>query len=290
MDFDTFHAERNGPALLGPALAAYGVPRDHTHWTRLGGGRSNLSWQVPSTDGPCVVKLFRPDRESVVFPNDPGSEARALTHLAGQDIAPALLHSWQSPLGPALAYHHLAGRTWQAGPAPVARLLRRVHALSPPAGLRQAADGSAALIAETRAQGGPGAEALLRHLPNRMVPPTGRRALLHGDPVAGNIVMTRLGPRLIDWQCPASGDPALDLATFLSPAMMLIYRGHPASPTEEERFLDAYGDADVVARFHVLRPFFHARMAGYCLSRAATGSPLDARAAEAEITALLRCC
>lgn len=270
-------------AHLAASLAVpLGLPRDPALWQPLTGGRSNLSWRVPLAGGDGVVKLFARDRACTVFPNDPSAEAQMLRHLAGRQIAPELLHTADSALGRCIVYRHIPGPTWAAGRtdiADIARLLRAVHALPAPVGLRPGPNGTDDLRAEIAAQAPPGAQ--LPPLPDLTLPPVTPR-LIHGDPVPGNIVVSASGLRLIDWQCPALGDPCLDLATFLSPAMGLLYLGKPLDADACRRFLVAYGDAQVIARYRALAPFFHARMTAYCLSRAAAGSAPDARAAALE--------
>ena len=107
--------------------------------------------------------------------------------------------------------------------------------------------------------------------PQGHVAPSGRRRLVHGDPVPGNIVTGPGRAALIDWQCPALGDPAADLAIFASPAMQQVYRGAPLSEAESAAFLAAYPDEETVARYRALRPWYHWRMAAYCLFRAERG-------------------
>ena len=91
---------------------------------------------------------------------------------------------------------------------------------------------------------------------------------------------------LIDWQCPRLGDPAEDLALFLSPAMQLLYRGAPLGLAEQDAFLAAYPDPQVTARLRALLPWFHWRMAAYCLWKAERGGAEDREAMALEIAAL----
>ena len=93
----------------------------------------------------------------------------------------------------------------------------------------------------------------------------GAQVFLHGDVVADNIIDTPQGLCLIDWQCPAAGDAAEDLAIFLSPAMQYIYGKRSLSEADEMAFLDAYGDANVTRRYRRLALSFCWRMAAYCL-------------------------
>ncbi|MGI3164048.1 phosphotransferase family protein [Pseudooceanicola sp. 200-1SW] len=264
-------------------------------WQPLTGGRSNLCWRLPGPGGEgaaaddLVLKLYRPDQGSALFPNDAGIEAATLAALRGQDLAPDLVDQWQDPLGPCLLYRHLPGPTWRQDPAAVARLLRRLHDLPPsraPEALRRVPDGPAALraaiLAALPAQPAQDSaeqaslRATLHRLPDPGPLPPARAVLLHGDPVPGNIVMTPGGARLIDWQCPALGDPGHDLALFLSPAMMRIYRGQPLSEAERNAFLAAYGAPDTRARLTALAPLRHLWIAAYCLARARTAAPQEA--------------
>lgn len=116
--------------------------------------------------------------------------------------------------------------------------------------------------------------------------PASKLRLVHGDPVPGNIVVSNRRIILIDWQCPVLGDPAEDLAIFLSPAMQFLYRGSPLADAERQVFLHAYPDRATVARFLALEPWFHWRMAAYCLWQAGRGRSEYARAFELERKAL----
>ncbi len=55
---------------------------------------------------------------------------------------------------------------------------------------------------------------------------------------------------LIDWQCPAIGDPCLDLALFLSPTMQQVNGKTPLSGAEVAAFLEAYDNPQVTCRYH----------------------------------------
>lgn len=104
----------------------------------------------------------------------------------------------------------------------------------------------------------------------------------------GNLLLNDDAVVLIDWQCPAIGDPAEDIAIFLSPAMQYVYRGKPLTDDEEAAFLAAYRDRAITRRYRALKPWFHWRMAAYCLWRARNGSPDYAPAFRLEAAALAR--
>ena len=256
-------------AQLAQALARSGHVPPQADWQRMGGGRTNHSWKVTHSDICHVVKLYASDDRNPLFPNDPSQEAAILAHLSGTGLAPELVDTTQTRLGTVLIYAHLPGATWQAGAADVARLFHRLHHIRPPVSLRHAPDGSAALKRQTLAIldqcHSAQAQELAAICPAAEVPPSGRSVLLHADPVPGNIIDTGSALCLIDWQCPAIGDPCEDIAIFLSPAMQLAYRGKTLDSGEVEAFLAAYSDPEIVSRYRALAPWFHWRMAAYCL-------------------------
>ena len=229
-----------------------------------------------------VIKLYSGERSNPLFPNDPWREAQVLKHLENHDIAPRLLDCFQTDAGFCLAYTHLKGRPWYRGGRQIAALLHRLHQIVPPSGLRRTADGSAALrrhgYAMLEACSGKQASELRGLEPGLDVPASGKACLLHADPVPANIICRETELKLIDWQCPAIGDPCEDIAVFLSPAMQIIYRGAALTKKERKAFLDAYPDRAAIRRYARLEPWYHWRMASYCLWKEAQG---DARAAEA---------
>jgi aminoglycoside phosphotransferase (APT) family kinase protein len=107
-------------------------------------------------------------------------------------------------------------------------------------------------------------------------------AFLHGDPVPGNVISTKAGAVLIDWQCPARGDPVLDLFLAASPGMRAIYGGS----IELEALLSAYGAPSVTERFRTLAPLLHWRMAVYGQWKMEHGDPAYAVVRDAEKRAL----
>ncbi len=282
----------NEVETLGAELAAHTGGARPGHWKPLSGGRTNAIWRIQAGERDLVCKLFRPDTANPLFPNDPAAEALALSALRGLDIAPEFCATAETSLGVCLLYRFEQGAPWRGGAGPVAHLLRRLHGLKPPPGLRRIASGTRALGDMTGAilaactAPAPGILARPPAMPG--VPPTPIRCFLHGDAVAGNIVVGAAGTRLIDWQCPATGDPCEDLAIFLSPAMQYLYRGKTLSAQEVEDFLAAYGDEKIAERYLALRPAFHQRMAAYCLWKAGTGASDYHAAMQLELAALER--
>ncbi|MGH1354994.1 MAG: phosphotransferase family protein [Thalassovita sp.] len=274
------------PALVA-RLRSDHLIADGLDWVPLTGGQTNRLWRV----GDVVVKRFAPCDGNPRFPNDPGQEVAILRHLHGLGLAQNLLGHVEQEGVSYLVFQHLSGHSWRAGTAPVAELLRRVHAVSPLSALRQQAGGSGAIERQVAA--------ILPQLPHSLaaqltkkrprseaIDGVSAQALLHGDPVPGNILITPDGVRLIDWQCPAVGDPVEDLALFLSPAMQLIYRGVPLDSAEIATFTDAYGDRATIDRLRAMQPWHHWGMAAYCAWKTARGSRQYARAMALELAAL----
>jgi thiamine kinase len=235
-------------AELARALPAH---RALGAWTPLPGGRVNRLWQ----QGDLVLKIYDPAGASPLFANDPRAEAAALRHTAPHGLAPELRAEgagW-------VAYAHVPGTTWQSDVTRVAGLLAKLHALPLP-------QDPAIPI---QAQDWP-------------FPP----CLIHGDPVPGNILVQRDQALLIDWQCPALGDPAHDLALFLSPAMQRLYAGKSLSRADHDLFLMTYPNRETVARYQTQARPLHRRIADHCLWRAARSDPGYAEAARAELALL----
>jgi aminoglycoside phosphotransferase (APT) family kinase protein len=105
--------------------------------------------------------------------------------------------------------------------------------------------------------------------------------------VAANALVRPSGAvTLIDWQCPALGDPVHDLAIALSPGMAALYGHAPWGTVGRAAFWDAYGNSAVEARHAALAPLLSARIAAHFLAQAARGRAGYAAAAEAELAAL----
>lgn len=263
-------------SVLGDHLAASGLIGPGASWVSLSGGRTNRLWHVKSPTGELVVKLFASCDRNPLFANDPDAEERLLAHLSGTELAPQLFQAGKSPAGQYLVYAHVPGRMWTGDPGPVADALGRLHRIPPPSGLPLAPDGSAAIAEQTRRIleqcPGPRSQDLLALEPRRpAVAPTATACLLHGDCVPGNLILGPRGLTLIDWQCPTIGDPLEDISTFLSPAMQAIYRHQVLSPVEAHSFLDAFRAPDLARRYAALAPWYHWRMAAYCLWKSQQG-------------------
>lgn len=251
---------------------------------RLAGGRSNHVWRA----GALVIKLYSAEGANPLFANDPAREVAVLTALSGTGMVPPLIQTGEFEGRKWLGYAHVNGSPWQQDTGHVAQLLGRLHDLAPPPGLPFGVNGSAALEQQTVEilSSCRDRDQLAALRPLGRVPPLPQLVLIHGDPVPGNLLAHDGTLTLIDWQCPQIGDPAEDLALFLSPAMQLMYRGAPLSKDEEDAFLRAYPDPRIAGRALALKPWFHWRMAAYCRWRAERGSAQDLQASELERAAL----
>lgn len=278
------------PHALVRAVVSAGQVAADAEWTGLTGGRTNRLWRVGQGAQARVVKLYTAAAATPLFANDPVAEALVLRALRGRGLAPDPVHQAQTEDGFCLIYTHQDGLPWRSCPAPVAQVLKDLHGLPVTGGLTGlplALDGSEALAAQTLAildQIPPDRAAPLHALcPEGQVLPSGCRSLLHGDPVPDNLVcppgQPEARPILIDWQCPALGDPVLDLALFLSPAMQQVTRGAALSSQERRAFLDAYADTETETRLNRLTPWLHWRMAAYCLWKITRPTPDPAYAA-----------
>ncbi len=268
------------------------VIADDAVWTAMDGGRSNPIWRVDLADGPSLVcKLYDPSSATPLFANDGNREALALQTLEGVSIAPRFVAFRTSAIGESLVYRHIEGNTWQGDLKEIAVLMAQLHQLQPPAALPSLSSAPKSLIVNAQRMLKE-TESGLPAPPSAPDLPAPRHAFLHGDIVPGNILVTPKGVRLIDWQCPAIGDPSLDLAVFLSPAMQVAYGRRPLSAEEVSTFLATYADAShdclTVDRYRALAPLFHWRMAAYCQWKVAHGDDAYAQGIGLELAALDR--
>jgi thiamine kinase-like enzyme len=176
-------------------------------------------------------------------------------------------------VGAQVVYRYVSGTQWRSGVGDVARLLQRVHTAPAPQRLRrlhrcaaEALGHADAMVADTRV-------ASLRRAMEAARPalprggPLSRACLVHTDCGPGNIVRTRHGLVLIDWQCPGLGDPVEDIACFLSPAMMHLYGADAHRPSARAEFLTTYSDTATIDRYRRDGAAWHYRIAAYCTWR-----------------------
>ncbi len=249
-----------------------------------------MVWKVLGESGDTVLKLYRTKLRNPMFRNDAQLEALCLRAFEQDGFVPRLRATGQHQGDAWVLYDHAPGRPWESDTAQVASLLRRLHGATVVLPLPTGRNGSADLArhgAELLALCSSGFKDRVTAMrPEDPVPPTKRTCLIHGDPVAGNILVDGSSLTLIDWQCPAIGDPCEDLALFLSPAMQHLYRGAPLNPDERAQFLATYGCPETVARYDALQPWYAWRMAAYCVWRFENGSTDYEKGLQLELEAL----
>lgn len=277
------------PTGLTQALINNDIAPLSAKWQILTGGRTNQVWRIDHDGNTLVCKLFSPDSGNPLYPNLPGAEYEALKALSRQNIGPKPIALLNSDVGEVLIYQYLQGTVWKDDLAAVATLLARLHRQKLDLPLRHVASGSKALIAQTLA--------ILRdcyNIPSDFpncpvdgdIAPIKNSVPIHTDVVASNLINTKSGLRLIDWQCPASGDPCEDIASFLSPSMQHLYGTGPLSPSDIGEFLKAYPNRSAVERYLKLAPYFHWRAAAYCQWQAERGDQDYKDAMGFEVSAL----
>ncbi|MGR3662199.1 MAG: aminoglycoside phosphotransferase family protein, partial [Paracoccaceae bacterium] len=124
------------------------IARDE-RFLALQGGRTNQVWRFGNDGEHKVLKVYRPADKNPLFGNDSRRETLCLKTLRETGLAPRLLNHGNHPLGHWIIYQHVSGQSWNSDPAPVARLLARVHARSPLTGLQSGINGSAELERQT---------------------------------------------------------------------------------------------------------------------------------------------
>ncbi len=246
--------------------------------TLLAGGYTNQVWKVRAGRDLLIEKRYsdHPPEPNPMYPNLPNHEATALAHLAGTGLVPELVtftpaHDHH---GAVLVYRYVAGTQWRRGTGDVARLLHAVHSGPSPEGLRVLHRSAAEALARADEviDDVPIPEQRRRVIAHRPVGdlgdrPVRRPVLVHTDCGPGNLVRSRRGLVLIDWQCPGLGDPVEDLACFLSPAMMVLYAAPPHGRAAVESFLSANPEQEVADRYRRDGAAWHYRIAAYCLWR-----------------------
>lgn len=257
----------------------------------LKGGYLNEVLLIQTGPAKRVLKRFAPETTGTLFPNRPDDEARALQRLDGLDVAPRLLQYW--PQTSVMIYDYVEGHPWRTGTAEVARILLRKEAADPK-GFRRVPLHPADILAE-----GDALFALCTSVPTRRpapqdIAPPARLSLIHTDLGPGNLIAQGTDVRIIDWQCPAAGDLAEDIYSFLSPAFQILSEHAVLTASERAAFWHALARPDLKARYLALRPFYAWRMAAYCLWRSETRAEAEVRdryaaAFAAEMTDMDRC-
>ena len=254
-------------------VVAQGLTSDRTlRVDALTGGYLNQVFRLRGTGIDWVVKRFLPETELALFPNLPEAEHRAMSLASRLGLAPEPVAFVDCSDAPVLVYRFCEGEMWREGVADVARLLRRLREAKPE-GFRSVPMTPEEILTE-------GDAFLPKLAPERRERLTALRpkviriepvqpVLLHTDIGPGNIIVAKDTGRLIviDWQCPAAGDPVQDVIAFTSPAFQILYSCPPLSAKQEADFFSAYDDSALHAHYARMRPFYDWRMAGYCAMR-----------------------
>jgi aminoglycoside phosphotransferase (APT) family kinase protein len=238
----------------------------------LTGGYLNQVFRLRGQGIDWVVKRFLPETELALFPNLPEPEHRAMSLAHRLGLAPKPVAFVDRPDLTVLVYEYVEGEMWRDGIADVARMLKRLRAADPagfravpmtPEGILEEGEAFLPKITPVRRKRMEAA----RPKPIRIGGVT--PVLLHTDIGPGNIIVEQGTGRLvvIDWQCPAAGDPVQDAIAFLSPAFQILYSREPLSTALEAEFFAAYDDAAFKAHYDGVLPFYDWRMAGYCAMR-----------------------
>ena len=268
-------------------LIKQGVISNHILWHTQTGGRTNKVWRFVGEED-YICKLYLETGNNPLFNNTPEEEYKCLLWLEGSDIAPKPYKFLKTPFGKVLLYNYIKGETWSHDVETVSELLTRIRKHKYPKGLR-ILSGCPSDIKQT------GIEIINKlnrdhkNKLNKTCPdvstPDIEPVLLHTDVVPGNLILSKEGLRLIDWQCPAIGDPIVDIMMFLSPAMHDIYGFGKLSMKDHETFLMNL-TPKLRSRYNILGPLYHWRLAAYCFWKAEQGFVEYENAALAEIDLL----
>ena len=200
-------------------------------------------------------------------------EYECLLCLDGSDIAPKPYKYLKTPFGEVLLYNYIKGQTWSHDVETVSELLTRIRKHKYPKGLRTLSN----LPSDIKQTGLEIINKLNSYHKSKLIkicPDVSisdiEPVLLHTDVVPGNLILGDEGLRLIDWQCPAIGDPIVDIMMFLSPGMHVIYRSEKLSMSDHEKFLMNLTPR-LLNRYNIIGPLYHWRLAAYCFWKAEQG-------------------
>ena len=282
MNFD--HEIKN---QLQNYLLMQGILSNQTVWHAQTGGQTNKVWRLIG-EKDLICKLYLETNTNPLFNNTPEAEYRCLLWLDGSDIAPKPYKYLKTPFGDVLLYNYIKGHTWSHDVEAVSELLTRIRKHKHPKGLRILSN----LPSDIKQTGLEIINKLNSYHKSKLIeicPDVTisdiEPVFLHTDVVPGNLILSDKGLRLIDWQCPAIGDPIVDIMMFLSPSMHEIYGLGKLSMKDHEGFLMCLS-SDLRNRYNIIGPLYHWRLAAYCFWKAEQGSIEYENAAFAEIDLL----
>ncbi|MDB4209237.1 phosphotransferase [Amylibacter sp.] len=246
-------------------LFMQGILSNQIEWHAQTGGRTNKVWRLIG-DEDLVCKLYLETKNNPLFNNTPEEEYRCLLWLDGSDIAPKPYKFLKTPFGEVLLYNYIKGETWSHDVNTVLELLSRIRKHKCPKGLRilpnlpsDIKQTGLKIISNLNIYH---QNILIEICPDVIVSDI-EPVLLHTDVVPGNLILGEEGLRLIDWQCPAIGDPIVDIMMFLSPGMHEIYGLGKLSMKDHEVFLMGL-TSDLRCRYNKIGSLYHWRLAAYC--------------------------
>jgi len=268
-------------------LCMQGILSNQTVWHAQTGGRTNKVWRLVGKKD-LICKLYLDTKTNPLFNNTPKAEYECLLLLNGSGIAPKPHNYLKTPFGDVLLYDYIKGHRWSHNVDIVSELLTRIHKHQYPKGLRILS----ALPSDIKHKGLEIINKLNTYHQNKLIkicPDVSisdiEPVLLHTDVVPGNLILGDEGLRLIDWQCPAIGDPIVDIMMFLSPGMHEIYGSGKLSMKDYEDFLMSL-TPKLRSRYNIIGPLYHWRLAAYCFWKAEQGFIDYEKAALAEIDLL----
>jgi thiamine kinase len=268
-------------------LQMQGIISSQTVWHTQTGGRTNKVWRLVG-EKDLICKLYLETKSNPLFNNTPEAEYKCLLWLDGSGIAPKPYKYLKTPFGEVLFYDYIEGQTWSHDIDTVSELLSRIRKHKYPKGLRILSN----LPLNIKQTGLEIISKLNNYYKDKLIKicpevsiPDIEPVLLHTDVVPGNLIIGDEGLRLIDWQCPAIGDPIVDIMTFLSPGMHEIYGSGKLSMEDHEVFLMSLS-SDLRNRYNIIGPLYHWRLAAYCFWKAEQGFVEYEKAALAEINLL----
>jgi thiamine kinase len=279
--------ESNIKNQLRNYLLIKGILSNQTSWHVQTGGQTNKVWRVKG-EKDLICKLYLETKTNPLFNNTPEAEYLCLLWLEGSDIAPKPYKYIKTPFGDVLLYNYINGETWSYDVNTVSELLTRIRKHKYPKGLRILSS----LPSDIKQSGLEIINNLNSYHKNKLIkicPDISisdiEPVLLHTDVVPGNLILGDEGLRLIDWQCPAIGDPIIDIMMFLSPGMHKIYGLGKLSMKNHDVFLMNL-TSDLRNRYNKIGPLYHWRLAAYCFWKAEQGFTEYEKAALAEIDLL----
>jgi thiamine kinase-like enzyme len=268
-------------------LFLQGLITVNTEWNLQSGGRTNIVWRLTG-EKDLICKLYLETKNNPLFNNSPEAEYASLLCLDGSNIAPKPYKYLKTPFGEILLYNYIKGQTWSHDVDAVSELLSRTRKHKPPKGLRILSN----FPSDIKQNGFEIINKLNNYHKNKLIkicPDVSisdiEPVLLHTDVVPGNLILGDNGLRLIDWQCPAIGDPIVDIVMFLSPGMHEIYGSGKLSMKDHEAFLMSL-TSELRNRYNTIGTLYHWRLAAYCFWKAEQGFIEYENAALAEIDLL----